>query len=126
MGCASRPGLKSPGMLEDVGQHRATLPREHRRRIMKHKLVRIALVVLEAFVALSAVAGGIALLTGTFAQGIPVAWLQGTPFSDYTIPGLVLAIVVGGGMGVAAVTVFTQRGWAVLIWVVGGIVLIVS
>ena len=38
---------------------------------MKHKLVRIALVVLEAFVALSAVAGGIALLTGTFAQGYP-------------------------------------------------------
>jgi len=91
---------------------------------MKHKLVRIALVVLEAFVALSAVAGGIALLTGTFAQGIPVAWLQGTPFSDYTIPGLVLAIVVGGGMGVAAVTVFIHREWAVLISVVAGILMV--
>ena len=91
---------------------------------MKHKLVRIALVVLEAFVALSAVAGGIALLTGTFAQGIPVAWLQGTPFSDYTIPGLVLAIVVGGGMGVAAVTVFIHREWAVLISVVAGIFMV--
>src|SRR5437660_11975090 len=88
---------------------------------MKHKLVRIALVVLEAFVALGAVAGGIALLRGTFAQGIPVAWLQGTPFSDYTIPGLVLAIVVGGGMGVAAITVFIHREWAVLISVVAGI-----
>ncbi|TMC88537.1 MAG: hypothetical protein E6J22_15675 [Chloroflexi bacterium] len=91
---------------------------------MKHKLVRIALVVLEAFVALGAVAGGIALLTGTFAQGIPVAWLQGTPFSDYTIPGLVLAIVVGGGMGVAAVTVFIHREWAVLISVVAGIFMV--
>ena len=91
---------------------------------MKHKLVRIALVVLEAFVALSAVAGGIALLTGTFAQGIPVAWLQGTPFSDYTIPGLVLAIVVGGGMGVAAVTVFIHREWAALISAVAGIFMV--
>jgi len=91
---------------------------------MKHKLVCIALVVLEAFVALGAVAGGIALLTGTFAQGIPVAWLQGTPFSDYTIPGLVLAIVVGGGMGVAAVTVFIHREWAVLISVVAGIFMV--
>jgi hypothetical protein len=82
---------------------------------MKQKLIRIALVVLEAFVALGAVAGGIALLTGVFAQGIPVAWLAGTPFSDYTIPGLVLAIVVGGGMFVAAATVFIQREWAVLL-----------
>ena len=72
---------------------------------MNHKLVRIALIVVEAFVALGAVAGGIALLTGVFAQGIPVAWLQGTPFSDYTVPGLALAILVGGGMLLAAATV---------------------
>ena len=91
---------------------------------MKHKLVRIVLVVLETFVALSAVAGGIALLRGTFAQGIPVSWLQGTPFSDYTIPGLALAIVVGGGMGVAAVTVLIQHEWAVLISAVAGIFMV--
>src|SRR5947209_20483601 len=91
---------------------------------MKHKLVRIVLVVLEAFVALSAIAGGIALLRGTFAQGIPVAWLEGTPFTDYTIPGLALAIVVGGGMAVAAVTVFIQREWAVLISAAAGICMV--
>ncbi len=91
---------------------------------MKHKLIRIALVVLEAFVALGAVAGGIALLTGVFAQGIPFAWLAGTPFSDYTIPGLVLAIGVGGGMVVAAATVFIQREWAVLLSAVAGIFMV--
>lgn len=88
---------------------------------MNHKLVRSVLIVVEAFVALGAIAGGIALLTGVFAQGIPVAWLQGTPFNDYTIPGLLLAIVIGGGMLLAAATVFIPRKWTVLISVVVGI-----
>lgn len=87
---------------------------------MSHKRVRLALVVLELFVALGAVAGGIALLRGTFTQGIPVAWLAGTPFSDYTVPGLVLAVVIGGGMILAAATVFICREWAVLISVLAG------
>jgi hypothetical protein len=53
---------------------------------MRHKRIRIALVVLEVFVALGAVAGGIGLLTGA----IPVSLdaLQGSPFVDYTVPGL--------------------------------------
>lgn len=88
---------------------------------MSHKRVRLALVVLELFVALGAVAGGIALLRGTFTQGIPVAWLAGTPFSDYTVPGLTLAVVIGGGTVLAAATVFIRREWAVLISVVAGI-----
>ncbi len=32
--------------------------------------------------------------------------MAGTPFSDYTIPGLVLVIVVGGSALLAAATVF--------------------
>ena len=91
---------------------------------MNHKLVRSALIVVEAFVALGAVAGGIALLREVFAQGIPVSWLAGTPFNDYTIPGLLLAIVIGGGMLLAAATVLIPREWAVLISVVAGIVMV--
>ncbi len=66
------------------------------RTTLKHKVIRIALFVIEAFIGLSAIQGGIALLRGAFDQWVPVAWLAGTPFSDYTIPGLVLVIVVGG------------------------------
>ena len=93
---------------------------------MKHKTIRIALVAIEAFIGLGAIFGGIALLTGAFNfdQWIPVAWLQGTPFSDYTIPGLLLLIVVGGGMLMAATTVFVKREWAVLISAVMGLVMI--
>ncbi len=74
---------------------------------MKHKLVRIALVVLEVLVGLIAITGGVALVAG--AIPFPVEWLHGTPFSDYTIPGLVLAIVVGGSSLIAAATIFTGR-----------------
>lgn len=93
---------------------------------MKHKAIRIALVAIEAFIGLGAIFGGIALLTGAFNfdQWIPVAWLQGTPFSDYTIPGLLLLIVVGGGMLLAATTVFVKREWAVLISAAMGLVMI--
>jgi hypothetical protein len=91
---------------------------------MKHKGMRIALVVIEAFIGLGAIGGGIALLIGAFAQWLPVAWLQGTPFSDYTIPGLVLTFVIGGGMLLAAATLFSQHDWAVLLQASMGLILI--
>ena len=91
---------------------------------MKHKAIRIALVVIETFIGLGAIGGGIAILTGAFDQWLPLAWLQGTPFSDYTIPGLILLLIVGGGMLLAAGTVFIQHEWAVLLSVAMGLVMI--
>jgi hypothetical protein len=91
---------------------------------MKHKIIRIMLAVIEAIIGLGAVGGGIAILTGAFNQWLPPAWLQGTPFSDYTIPGLILLIVIGGGMLVAAITVFIQREWAVLFSAAMGLAMI--
>jgi hypothetical protein len=93
-----------------------------RNKQMKHKFTRITLVVFEAIVALSAIAGGVSLATGTIT--FPLAWLQGTPFSDYTIPGLVLAIVVGGSALLAAATVFIRREWAVLVSVAAGLLMV--
>jgi len=93
------------------------------RTTLKHKVIRIALFVIEAFIGLSAIQGGIALLRGAFDQWVPVAWLAGTPFSDYTIPGLVLVIVVGGSALLAAATVFIHREWAVLVSVLAGLLM---
>lgn len=90
---------------------------------MKHKVIRIALFVIEAFIGLTAIQGGIGLLSGTFDQVLQVTWLAGTPFSDYTIPGLVLAIVVGGSALLAAATVFIDREWAVLVSVLAGMLM---
>ena len=72
---------------------------------MVQALVLYLIVVLEAVVALSAIGGGIAMLLG--ADKFPVEWLRNTPFNDYTVPALMLAIVVGGSSLIAAVTVFT-------------------
>src|SRR6266849_2145746 len=91
---------------------------------MKHKGIRIAFVVIGACIGLGAIGGGIALLIGAFAQWLPVAWLQGTPFSDYIIPGLLLTVVVGGGMLLAAATQFIQREWAVLLSAAMGLIMI--
>jgi hypothetical protein len=91
---------------------------------MKHKAIRIVLVVIETIIGVGAMAGGIAILTGAFDQWFAPAWLQGTPFSDYTIPGLLLLIVIGGGMLLAAATTFIRREWAVLLSAAMGLVMI--
>ena len=91
---------------------------------MKHKGIRITLVVIEACISLGAIGGGIALLRGAMGQWLPVAFLQGTPFSDYSIPGLLLTVVVGGGMLLAAATQFIAREWAVLLSAAMGLIMI--
>lgn len=68
---------------------------------------RFTLGALLAFAALNAFAGAYYGLTG--AKGVPKEWLEGSPFSDYFIPSLVLGVVVGGSFLLAAVAVFL--GW---------------
>lgn len=91
---------------------------------MKHKGRRIALAGMEVFIGLGALGGGIALLNGAFDRWLPLTWLAGTPFTDYRIPGLVLLIVVGGGMLLAASTAFVQHEWVVLLQACMGLTMI--
>jgi len=74
--------------------------------MMKYTRVRFTLIILEAFVALTSIACGVGLMVG--AVQFPLAWLAGTPFSDYTVPGLVMATVVGGSSFLA--TEMTRAG----------------
>jgi hypothetical protein len=91
---------------------------------MKHKGIRITLAISEACIGLGALGGGIALLSGAFDQWLPVAFLQGTLFNDYLIPGLVLTIVIGGGMLLASAAQFIQREWAVLLSAAMGLIML--
>ena len=88
---------------------------------MKHKGVRLTLVVLEAFVALTSIVCGAGLAVG--AIQFPLAWLQGAPFSDYAILGLVMAIIVGGSSLLAAATILTGHKVGVLVSALAGLVL---
>ncbi len=92
---------------------------------MKHRSLRITLVVIEIFVGVWAVIGGVGLVTGTigFLQ-MPVKYLQGTPFSDYTIPGLLLLFAVGGSSLFAAATILSSREVGVLASALAGVILI--
>jgi hypothetical protein len=59
-----------------------------------------------AFGALNAFGGGYYGMAG--AEGVPKEWLEGSPFDDYFVPSLILFVVVGGSLLVAAITVFAN------------------
>ncbi len=90
---------------------------------MKHKVTRITIFVLAVFGALTTIAGGIGLMTGLIQT--PPEWLQGSPFVDYTVPGLALAIIVGGSMLFAAATILTGREIGALASVFAGLAMII-
>jgi hypothetical protein len=74
------------------------------------------------FLALTTFAGGIGLLTGLNAP--PLETLQGSPFPDYTIPGLALCLVVGGASLVAAVLMSSHHPLGPLAYVLTVLVII--
>ena len=90
------------------------------------RTVRYVLGSLLAFGAVNAFGGGYYGLSG--AKGVPVEWLAGTPFRDYTVPSLILFALVGGSFLVAAVAVLARSRMArasaltasivVLVWIV--------
>jgi hypothetical protein len=85
------------------------------------KTLNVVLIVLTFFLALTAVAGGIALLTGLNTP--PVAMLQGSPFRDYTIPGLALTVIVGGSGLFAAILLLRKSKYATLFAATAGIII---
>jgi hypothetical protein len=106
------------------------------RRMTTHWIDRaahITLLVAQAFIAVTAIAGGLDLVVGTAINDrsgvlIPsTRFLAGSPFSSYLVPGLLLLVVIGG-LHVAAWLLALRRsrfallasavaGFATLIWV---------
>jgi len=70
------------------------------------KFVRFFLGALLAFLALNAFGGGYYGMAG--AEGVPLELLEGSPFSSYFIPSLILFSVVGGVSLFASIAVFTR------------------
>lgn len=66
------------------------------------RLARIGLLISTIVVGVTAVAGGAALIVGSVSPSLatvlspPVEYLEGSPFSSYLIPGIILGLVLGG------------------------------
>lgn len=85
------------------------------------------LIFLILFQGLSGILGGIGLIsdpTGELLQ-IPLSWLDGSPFSDYLIPGLFLLIVLGFLPLVISYGLWKQLRWSWFGSLLLGIVLII-
>jgi hypothetical protein len=94
---------------------------------------RVSLLVLECLVAVTAIAGGFALILGALNPELatvlnpPASYLSGSPFSSYLVPGIVLAVVIGGLHTAAFALGITRNalgllsgataGMALLVWV---------
>ena len=85
---------------------------------------RIALFAADAFVAVTASGGGIALITGLEGDRFPLDLLKGTPFNSYAIPGLILSAVVGGSATAASIATLRSPRTGALASMLAGVVLI--
>jgi len=93
---------------------------------VERRLSRRILLIVLVFGALSAFGGG-ALGVLANGAGVPIDYLANSPFTSYVVPGLVLAVAVGGTQLAAAVTLFKKlpagdilaviAGFGMLIWI---------
>ena len=66
--------------------------------------------ILQLFIGLGAVAGGVGLISGGLK--FPLEWLSRSPFSDYLIPGIVLLVVNGIGSLIGSIASFRRYRYA--------------
>jgi hypothetical protein len=85
------------------------------------KVLRIILIVLTAFLGLTAMLGGLALVANFYAP--PVEQLEGSIFNNFVIPGLALLVVVGGSGALAAYLLIRKSRFALLAAVAAGFII---
>ena len=84
--------------------------------------IRWLLGVLLAFGALNAFGGGYYGMAG--AEGVPTAWLEGSPFTDYVVPSAILFVVVGGSSLLAAIAVLARRRSGRMLALAAGVIVL--
>ncbi len=75
-----------------------------------------------SFIAVTAFAGAVGLITG--ALNAPSEWLTHTPFTTYTVPGIMLALFVGGSATLTLLATWRKWSYAPLATLLSGIVLL--
>ncbi len=86
---------------------------------------RATLITLELFMGAMAIACGVILAVGVAGDvlGMKSEVLDGTPFSNFVIPGLLLAIAVGGSQLVAAYGLWQRESWGMMASFAAGAIL---
>jgi hypothetical protein len=85
------------------------------------KILSITLIVLNGFLALTAILGGIAILTGV---NVPnVKELNDSFLRGATIPGLALTLIVGGSALLATILLIRKSKFALLLSIVAGLII---
>ena len=84
-------------------------------------------IVLEVFLGVGALGGGVALILGPRGEvlPLPVSALAGSPFRTYLVPGVVLFFVIGIGPLVAAALTWRRHRWAPFLAMAVGVALLV-
>jgi hypothetical protein len=107
---------KKPIHRGDFGnaERRVQGPLRMDKTLMKSKFLANGLGILQVFIGLGAVGGGLALVLKPSGAiiGIPLETLENSPFSTYLIPGIVLIMINGVGSLVGAAASFTRHRYA--------------
>ena len=90
-----------------------------------YKIINLLLAILLLFTGIISVASGAAMIA-TNGMGMPLEWLEGTAFTSYIIPGLILIIIIAGVTILAGILLLKNRrgaleaaaasGFGLLIW----------
>ncbi|MGV8968626.1 MAG: hypothetical protein ACOH2F_20390 [Cellulomonas sp.] len=84
--------------------------------------MRRTVVGLHLFNAVSAVGGGIALVAGGL--GVPTTLLRHTPFESFVVPGVFLAVIIGGSATIGATALIADWRRATVISAAAGTVMV--
>jgi hypothetical protein len=94
--------------------------------VMKNtKFFIVLFIIIEFFNGLSGLAGGFGLISDPTAAslGMELRWLEGTPFQNFLIPGIVLFVINGIGNTVAAILSIRKTRHFELTGIVLGVVM---
>jgi hypothetical protein len=94
------------------------------RRVDLRRGPRLVVAATGLIVGIGGLFGGYGLLSDADGLGAKQSWLDGSPFPDYTVPGLFLLVVIGGGMLAVATLALLGRSEAAAAAVVMGVVIL--
>lgn len=90
-----------------------------------HRAARIWLASMDGFLGVTAVLGGLGLLLRMPFVTPSTDLLAGSPFGSYTIPGLALLLLVGGGGLLASALVLRRSPWGAAVSGATGLMIVV-